>query len=81
MPHDSFDFTFVQRAWSWSHRVGDAVVARSSRAFATLNECIADARKAGFHSDVATGAIPADGDLVGSPPARHAPGYAHAGHD
>jgi hypothetical protein len=68
MPHDTFDFAFVQQSWTWSHRVGERIVDSSTRAFATLNECIADARKAGFHAeDRAGGADPAGtrGMLVG----------------
>ena len=50
MPHDRFDFAFVQRVWTWTHRIGGDVVDRSSGSFATLSDCIADARKAGFHA-------------------------------
>jgi hypothetical protein len=50
MAEDSFDFAFVDKTWTWSHRVGNQVVETSTRSFSNLNDCIGDARGAGFHA-------------------------------
>jgi hypothetical protein len=54
MAEDSFDFAFVDKAWTWAHRVGDQIVETSTRSFSNLNDCIGDARKAGFHASAHT---------------------------
>jgi hypothetical protein len=52
MTRDIFDFCFVDRAWTWTHRVDGAAVADSTRTFPTLSGCVADAATAGFQAGV-----------------------------
>lgn len=59
MAEDSFDFAFVDKAWTWSHRVGNQIVETSTRSFSNLNDCIGDARRAGFHASAHTRRSPA----------------------
>jgi hypothetical protein len=54
MAEDSFDFAFVDKAWTWSHRVSNQIVETSTRSFSNLNDCIGDARRAGFHASAHT---------------------------
>ena len=68
MAGSRFDFAWIDKAWTWSHRVDEVLVRRSAGSFATLGECMADARTAGFHADVRAG----DGKA-----ASGAPGGAH----
>jgi len=50
MADDTFDFAFVDKAWTWSHRMRDEVVETSTRSFPSLHDCMGDARRAGFHA-------------------------------
>jgi hypothetical protein len=59
MAEDSFDFAFVDKAWTWCHRIGNEIVETSTRSFSNLNDCIGDARSAGFHASAHTRHSPA----------------------
>ncbi len=50
MQKDCFDFSYSAGAWTWSHAVGDQIVRTATRSFATLYDCVLDARSAGFNT-------------------------------
>jgi len=52
MVSERFDFSFIGREWRWAKRVDDEIVCASTRGFGSLNDCIADARSAGFHASI-----------------------------
>jgi len=54
MARERFDFSFIGREWKWAKRVDDEVVCAATRGFGSLNDCIADARSAGFHASIDT---------------------------